>query len=129
MRTDNVTTLEINGMQFHACVGILPEEKTEGVDLLIDFKGRCSSKKAVKSDSISDTVDVSGICEIVSREVSRPCNLLEALADRIVRAIYEAFPGFYASKVKVAKLNPGLCGAQSWSATASMNWDNENSDL
>ena len=128
MRTDNVTTLEINGMQFHACIGILPQERTEGVDLVIDFKGRCSSKKAVKTDDIADTVDVRSLCETIKQEVSKPCHLLETLADRIVRTIIDSFP-FYAIKVKVAKLNPGLCGAQSWSATASWNWDNENSDL
>ena len=40
MKTDNVTTLEITGMRFHAFTGILPEEKSEGVELEIDFKGR-----------------------------------------------------------------------------------------
>lgn len=129
MKTDHVTTLEINGMQFHAFIGILPEEKAEGVDLVIDFKGRYFSKKAVKSDDISDAVDVRTICEIVSQEVAKPCKLLETLSDRIVRAVYHSYPDFYAIKVRVAKLNPGLCGAQSWSATASMGWDNENSDL
>ncbi|MBQ1865623.1 MAG: dihydroneopterin aldolase [Bacteroidales bacterium] len=129
MKIDNFTTLEITGMKFHAFTGILPEEKTEGVDLEIDFKGRTWSKKAVKNDDISETVDVRGICDIVQKEVSRPCNLLETLANRIVKAVLDYAPAFYAIKVKVAKLDPGLFGAKSWSATASYNWDNENSSL
>lgn len=129
MKTDNVTTLEITGMRFHAFTGILPEEKSEGVELEIDFKGRYFSKKAVKSDDISDAMDVRGICDVIQKEVTLPCNLLETLADRIVRAVGESFPEFYAIKVRVAKLDPGLCGAKSWSATASLDWDNENSDL
>ncbi len=129
MKTDNVTTLEISGMKFHSFTGILPEEKTEGVDLEVDFKGRYFSKKAVKDDDISEAVDVRLICDLVQNEVSQPCNLLETLADRIVRSISGSFPEFYAIKVRVSKLSPGLCGARSWSATASFNWGNENSDI
>lgn len=116
-------------MKFHSFTGILPEEKTEGVDLEVDFKGRYFSKKAVKDDDISEAVDVRLICDLVQNEVSQPCNLLETLADRIVRSISGSFPEFYAIKVRVSKLSPGLCGARSWSATASFNWGNENSDI
>ena len=126
MRTDEVTTLEINGMKFHAVVGILPEETADGVDLKVDFKGKVFSRKAVEDDDIRFTPDVRDIAGIVAEEIAKPCNLLETLADRIVRAVYARFDTFLAIKVRVAKLEPGIYGAESWSATASLNWENEN---
>ncbi len=129
MKTDGTSTIEINGMKFHSRIGILPEEKEKGVDLTVDFKGKINVAKAVAKDDIALVPDVREICRMVEEEVMKPCNLLETLADRIVRSIRNSDLAFYAIKVKVSKLCPGLYGAESWSATARMNWDNENSDL
>ena len=70
MRTDEVTTLEINGMKFHAVVGILPEETADGVDLKVDFKGKVFSRKAVEDDDIRFTPDVRDIAGIVAEEIA-----------------------------------------------------------
>lgn len=126
IKTDGISTIEIKGMKFHSYTGLLPKERTEGVDLEVDFKGKVSSRKAVESDDIGFTPDVRDICRIVEEEVGKPCDLLETLADRIALAVGMAMKDFISIKVRVAKLNPGLCGASSWSATASINMENEN---
>ena len=92
----------------------------------MDFKGKILSRKAVEYDDIGFTPDVRDIGNIIAEEVGKPCNLLETLSDRIVRAVYSSFGTFLAIKVRVAKLNPGIFGADSWSASASLNWDNDN---
>ena len=129
MKTNGISIIEIKGMKFHSFTGLLPQEKAEGVDLEVDFKGKVPVSKAVQTDDIGFTPDVRDICRIVEEEVGKPCNLLETLADRIATAVGSAMKDFIAIKVRVAKLDPGLSGARCWSATASINRENENTDF
>lgn len=103
-------TIELTGMYFHAFHGVLPREREEGGDFIVDFSCAYDIEKATVSDNLADTLDYAAVYDIVAREMERPSNLLEHVAGRIAASLKEAFPDLETFKVKVTKLNPPVSG-------------------
>lgn len=103
-------TIELTGMHFHAFHGVLPREREEGSDFIVDFSCAYDIEKATVSDNLADTLDYAAVYDIVAREMERPSNLLEHVAGRIAASLREAFPDLETFKVKVTKLNPPVSG-------------------
>lgn len=104
-------TIELAGMHFYAFHGVLPQEREEGNDFVVDFSCAYDISKAVKSDNLEDTLDYSSVYDIIAHEMAQPSNLLEHVAGRIATALKAAFPELTHYKVKVTKLNPPVNGA------------------
>lgn len=116
MRISNVGVMELSGMEFHAYHGCLESERKEGNTFIVDFKAEYYIRKAAKSDDLKDAADYGQIYKIVEREMSVPCNLLETVAARTVKAIHNEFPhNFQRIKVTVSKQNPPVGGKCEWS--------------
>ncbi|MDO5322085.1 MAG: dihydroneopterin aldolase [Bacteroidia bacterium] len=103
-------TIELNGMQFHACHGVLPSERENGNDFVVDFSCTYNFAKAMKTDDLADTIDYGAVYDIIAREMQQPSNLLEHVAGRIAASLKEAFPGMRHFKIKVTKNNPPVNG-------------------
>lgn len=108
--------IELNGMQFHAYHGCLPEEKAKGNDFVVDLSFTCDITAAATSDRLEDTVDYSTVYDIVAAEMGNPSNLLENVAWRIKRAVEKGCQGVSFVRVRVAKKNPPVNGPASESA-------------
>ena len=115
MLIDNDGTIELVGMEFHAYHGCLEHERSEGNTFKVDFRGTMRIRKAAQSDSLSDTTDYGKIYEIIAEEMSKPSNLLENVAARIVEAVVAANLGFWFIQVRVSKKNPPVGGKCDWS--------------
>ena len=109
-------TIELTGMAFHAFHGCLQEEKEAGNLFIVDFSCSYDFSKAEESDALDDTLDYSGIYDIVSKEMETASNLLEHVTGRIVRAIAAAYPEIPEFTVKVAKQSPPVSGPAAWSS-------------
>lgn len=107
--------MELEGMEFHACHGVLEREKTAGNDFVVDFKGILDISDAIGSDSLEDALDYSSIYNIVSREMEIHSDLLEHLAGRIVKAIAAEFPQLESFSIRVSKKRPPVKGVVGWS--------------
>ncbi len=107
--------LELEGMEFHSNHGCLESERKNGNRFLVDFMSELDATKAAKSDNLADTVDLAEIYALVAKEMSRPSNLIEAVAARIVKAVEKRYPRLEHFSIRVSKQNPPIDGAKvSW---------------
>ena len=79
--TDKIT---LSGLRVRGFHGVLPEERRDGQDFLVDAVLSLDTRAAAASDALDDTVDygvlAADLAEVVAGE---PCDLLETLADRL----------------------------------------------
>lgn len=115
MCISDLGTISIDGMQFIAYHGVLPEERHDGNLFLVDFKCRYDISKAAVSDSLADTLDYGLIHKIVAEEMEVPSNLLEHVAGRIAKRIEKEHPDIPWFSITVSKQNPPVQGRAEWS--------------
>lgn len=100
--------ITISGMQFYGYHGCFEEEQVIGTRFVVDIALTCDVSRAATSDSIEDAVDYVSVYKVVEQVMNVPTHLLEALADRIIQSVKQAFPSISHVSVKVRKLNPPL---------------------
>lgn len=110
-----IGTLELEGMEFRAHHGCLEHEKVVGNDFVVDFRGELDMTAAAESDRLEDAVNYALIYDVVAEEMSKPSDLLEHVAGRIVKALEERFPQFESFSVRVSKKRPPVNGIVQWS--------------
>lgn len=103
-------------MEFHAYHGCLPEERQNGARYLVDFSCEYDISAAAQTDDLNDTLNYAEVYEIVSRQMSKPSNLLENVAGQIAEAVSWAHPEASHIKVKVSKENPPVGGKTAWAS-------------
>lgn len=103
-------TLELNGMEFHAYHGCLPEERRDGNRFTVDFRCSYDMAGAIMSDAIEDALNYAEVYDIVAAQMAIPSNLLEHVAGRIVNALAAAYPWLPEFSVSVTKYNPPVEG-------------------
>jgi dihydroneopterin aldolase len=111
----NIGIIELEGMEFKAYHGCLPQEKVRGNNFIVDFRGELDLSTAAKSDNLDDTLNYADIYDIVSEEMSIPSELLENVAGRIVKSIAARFPQLESFSIRVSKSKPPVEGTVQWS--------------
>lgn len=83
----------LSGVRFHGYHGLTRMEREVGGRYSIDLELTFDYSKAIDSDHIADTLDYRKVHRIV-QEIGRgeSFRLIEALAGKIVAAIFEHFP-------------------------------------
>jgi dihydroneopterin aldolase len=102
--------IAIEGMVFHAPVGVYPAEKLLGNDLEVSVKLALQESVTAHEDDLAYTVDYEAIYALVRKIIAEPVNLLETAVSRIITAIFLEYPAVSKIKVRVAKLRPPLNG-------------------
>ncbi len=93
----------LEGLTFYGYHGVHPEERVLGQRFVVDLALSVDLGPAGRSDDLAQTVNYSTVYRIVQRVVEGPaCNLVEALAERIARAVLGEAGGL-AIQVRVAK--------------------------
>ena len=108
-------TLELTGMEFYAFHGCLESERKIQNLFVVDFRGEYDMSDAMRSDSLGDALDYSGIYALVARRMDESVNLLEHLAALIMRDIAMAYPQLTSFCISVAKRRPPVAGVAAWS--------------
>lgn len=115
-----LTVVELENMEFQAFHGCYELEQIVGNRFLVNLRLEADLSKAVKSDSIEDTINYLEVYQLVATQMSITSHILEHVAGRIIDTIYEHFPHVCKVSVKVSKLAPPLGGKiQSVSVTLS----------
>src|SRR5690625_246146 len=83
--------IRLNNICCYAYHGCLTEEAAIGSAYRDDLWVRADFSKAVKSDKLSDTVDYVKLNQLVETEMAKRSHLLEAVAQRIVDELFNAF--------------------------------------
>ena len=125
----NIGTLELEGMQFRAHHGCLERERVAGNDFVVDFRGDIDMSAAAGSDKLEDAVNYALIYEAIAEEMSKPSDLLEHVAGRIVKTLAAKFPEFIRFSVRVSKKRPPVAGIVQWSRVTLYHKSISNIDL
>ena len=102
-------TFTLETMRFHAFHGVMAEERAIGGVYLVDITYTFDTN-ATETDCLEDTIDYSGLFDLVKEEMMTPSQLIEHIAGRILKTIKARFPQLQELVVKVSKLNPPVNG-------------------
>ena len=112
MRISDYGIMELSGLEFHAYHGCLEQEKKEGNRFIVDFKAVYYLRKPAVTDDLKDAADYSVIYGLIRQEMEKPSDLLEHVAQRIVKAVQARFPKYFPMfRVTVTKLVPPVGGS------------------
>ena len=102
----------------------MEQERRVGADFLVTLRVHYYIIKAMESDDVSDTVNYAELYELVKEEMAQPSNLLEQVAGRISRRIFQRFPQATAVDLRMTKLNPPM-GADCQGAGVELHIEND----
>ncbi len=101
-------TISLEGMHFRGFIGVYPEEKTLGNELLVDVF--LSFEEGENITDLRYSIDYETVYAIVKKEISFPRDLLEELAQSLLGELKKKFPFVEKIKISVKKLHPPLMG-------------------
>lgn len=116
--------ISLNRLRFHARHGVLPQERATGGEFIVSVRAKYLFDKALESDNVDDTINYAEIFEIINKEMVTPSCLLEHLAGRIGRSIFNRMPMIESLDITVEKTNPPM-GADSDGAAVELHLIND----
>lgn len=102
--------IEVKGMKFHSYIGHYDEEKQVGTNFNVDIKVKTDCETSGQSDKLKDAVNYVELFQLVKKQMSTKCNLVENVAKRIIDEIFLHFNKVEEIELKVSKLTPQLGG-------------------
>jgi 7,8-dihydroneopterin aldolase/epimerase/oxygenase len=97
----------IRTYSYHGC---LIEEGKIGSDYSVDLEVKTDLRKSALSDNLEDTVDYVLLNRIVVEEMAIRSQLLEHVAHRIIKRIFDEVAAISRITLAVSKLNPPIGG-------------------
>ena len=103
--------IRLQGMQFYAYHGVLPQENLVGANFYVDLKLKTDFTRAAETDCLEGTVSYADIHAAVKEEMSIPSQLLEHVCQRIAHRLFHDFPSVESIDLSLYKENPpmGAC--------------------
>ncbi len=98
----------IRKARFHAYHGVMEQERTVGNDYEVSAQVDCDITRAMQHDCLDSTVNYADIYRLMAEEMQTPSRLLEHVAGRICRRLFEAFPTIRRVSLEVIKKNPPM---------------------
>ena len=95
-------------IRFFAYHGVAPQETTVGNEFVVSLRLKTDIARAMESDDVADTVNYAEIHQAVKEEMDIPSKLLEHVAGRIVRRLFNDFPTIERIDLKLSKRNPPM---------------------
>lgn len=119
MATDTISLVGITLYGYH---GVRPEERTLGQRFVVDVDLETDLHCAATTDALDATVNYSEVYALVAELVQgEPVNLLETLAERIARAVFERFPRIERTRIRIAKPGVAIAGSVLHEAAVTIN--------
>lgn len=98
--------ISITGISGRGKHGVLPSEKSEEQEFIVDVILKAKLLKAAESDDLAETIDYAEVAKLAHRVITGPSvNLIEKLAKEIGELILENFPKVESAEVTVHKPN------------------------
>ncbi len=96
-------TIHLSGIEVFAHHGVFDHERSDGQLFVVDVDVEVDASAAARSDALEDTLDYGALAAAVKEAVAgEPLNLLEAVAMRVLRAIF-LFDQAHAARVTIHK--------------------------
>ena len=86
----------------------MPQERKVGADFTVSLRVGVDLSRAIESDDVEDTLNYATLYEVVKQEMAISSQLLEHVAGRIGKAVFNHFPQVESVDVVITKLNPPM---------------------
>jgi dihydroneopterin aldolase len=103
-------TIKLQNIRTFSYHGCLVEESKIGSDYRVDLEIKTDMRKAIETDELADAVDYVHLNKIVMEEMAIRSKLLEHVAHRIVKRIFDELPAVSRILLSVSKINPPIGG-------------------
>lgn len=103
-------TIKLKNIRTFSYHGCLVEEAKIGSDYTVDLEVKADMRKSMETDELADTVDYVHLNTIVVEEMAIRSKLLEHVAHRIVKRIFDEIPSVSRVLLGVSKINPPIGG-------------------
>lgn len=98
----------IDNIRLHACHGVLPQEQLTGNDYLVSVRVGYDVSRAFTSDDVADTLNYAELYATVREEMLKPSRLLEHVAGRIVKRLFDEYADISSIVLRITKTNPPM---------------------
>ena len=98
----------LKDLKFFAYHGVLEQERVVGAYYIINIGVGTDFSRAMETDELEATISYAEVYEVVKAEMAVPSKLLEHVAGRICRAIFERFPAAESITLEILKENPPM---------------------
>ena len=102
------TYILLQGLQYHAFIGVGEQEQVVGNDYVLDLRLGYPFAAAMESDVVNDTLNYADVFNIVSEVMKQPSKLLEAAAGKIVKELCARYKRLESIDLKLVKRNPPM---------------------
>lgn len=98
----------LKDLRFYAYHGVGAQETQVGNGFVLDLRLRMDWTRAIRSDDVNDTLSYAEVYEAVKDEMARPSRLLEHVAGRIARRLFQDFSSLEEIELRLVKRNPPM---------------------
>ncbi len=98
----------LQGLQYHAFIGVGEQEQVVGNDYVLDLRLGYPFAAAMESDVVDDTLNYADVFNVVSEVMKQPSKLLEAVAGKIVKKLCARYKRLESIDLKLVKRNPPM---------------------
>lgn len=102
------TYILLQGLQYHAFIGVGEQEQVVGNDYVLDLRLGYPFAAAMESDVVDDTLNYADVFNVVSEVMKQPSKLLEAVAGKIVKELCARYKRLESIDLKLVKRNPPM---------------------
>ena len=102
------TYILLQGLQYHAFIGVGEQEQVVGNDYVLDLRLGYPFAAAMESDVVDDTLNYADVFNLVSEVMKQPSKLLEAAAGKIVKELCARYKRLESIDLKLVKRNPPM---------------------
>ena len=103
-------TIKLKNIRTFSYHGCLVEESKIGSEYSVNLEIKTDLRKSAVSDKLEDTVDYVFLNRIVVEEMAIRSNLLEHVAERIIKRVFGEIPEVSRILLAVSKINPPIGG-------------------
>ena len=98
----------INDMHLYAHHGVMEQEQRVGAYFTVSLRVHYNIYRAMMSDRVGDALSYADVADVVRQQMATPSQLLEHVAGRIAKALFDQFPQCTAVDIKLMKDNPPM---------------------
>lgn len=111
----------LNDLTFYSYHGVMKQESDVGNTFKVSLKLVGDFEEAMRTDTLSATINYADVYELVKQEMAVKSSLLEHVTFRIAKSLNENFPQIKKCWVRVEKTTPPIKGFDG----ASVSFDSE----
>ena len=99
-------TITLDRLRFYAYHGAEPQEAIVGAWYTVDIRMKTDATPAIQSDDLNGTINYAKVTEIIKAQMEIRSALLEHVAGRIARSLFDKFSELKEVTVRVSKEKP-----------------------